>query len=590
MPTDLTSEFIAPYINKGKRHKSYTETCKIASDIKVHSDGENAGDLIDERRPSESEAIKNYRKKIFVAITEPVISKIITALGKIRRSSDWAIKYDKSKIPGTIIEDETPEKYFEENYPVFGSVTKWVFDVLLKSYIVDPNSVILIMADKSPDTITYKKPIAIIFDSEHVYDFVEDEYAILYSTDKSEYKLDNGMVMDDGDVIYAINSQVIQRWEQINSKKDMSLASEFKHDLGKMPAFKVGGLIYKTKDKAVIYKSRISPTIPHLKEAVREYSDLQAEVVQHIHSEKWTYQTQKCSICSGLGKINSESKIITCTECKGQGTVPTSPYSVVTMQLPKIGEQPIPGGVPMGYVQKQIDIVKIQDERVDKHKYQALSAINMEFLAEVPMAQSGVAKNVDRDELNTFVYSIAEDIVALMDKIYAFAIDLRYDKTVPNGKQRKFLRPNISVPQNFDLLSSDYLLKELKSAKDAKLNPVTLIALEVEYACKKFNNEPLVRDELKAVLELDPLPGITEDEKLLRLQNDGIEEADYVLSCNIYSFVRKAIDEDKNFLTYPLKEKKKVMEKYAQEVIRKNSSESGIMEILKEDNKDAEPK
>ena len=59
-------------------HKSYKETVELANEIKIHSDGEFPVDLIDERRPSESMAVKDYRKKIWEPITKPVFSKINT--------------------------------------------------------------------------------------------------------------------------------------------------------------------------------------------------------------------------------------------------------------------------------------------------------------------------------------------------------------------------------------------------------------------------------------------------------------------------------------------------------------------------------
>lgn len=579
----LNPEFIKPYVSgTKKRHKAYQQTLTIANDLRIHADGENCGTLISERRPSEPDHIKKYREKIFVAITEPVISKVITSLKKIRRSSDWSVKYN-SNIPKSIIEDERPEVYWEENYPTHGSLTVWLFDVFLKSYLVDPNSIVLVTADRVIDN-RYKEPKALIFNADKVYDFVEGKYAILESTDKSEYTLEGGEKRKDGLVIYTCDASHIQRWEQKNANGDISLVYQFEHNCKKMPAFKAGGTIKETLDDVIVYKSRISAMVPHLKEAVREYSDLQAEVVQHVHSEKWTYATQKCATCGATGKLKKEDKIVTCTDCKGQGTIPTSPYTAVVLSPPKLGETGIPGGVPFGYVQKQVDIVKVQDERVEKHCYKALSAVNMEFLAETPLSQSGDAKNVDRDELNTFVDSVAEDIVKTMDRVYEAGNSIRYGNLITDKKVLKSLSPKVAVPQNYDLLSASYLLEELNKAKTSKLSPVTIVAMEVEYANKKFNNDPNVRDEVKAVLELDPFPGISDDEKLSRLQNKGISEQDYVISSNIYKFVRRAVEDDKDFLKKNLSEKSEIIKKYADEIIKANSAASAILDPANDPN------
>ncbi len=579
-PTTSTAGILKPYMQNGKRHKAYNETVKIAKELRIHSDGEDAGDLISERRPSESAEIKKYREKIFVAITEPVVSRIITSLSKIRRSSDWSIKYDVSKFSKSITEGETIQDYCEENYPSYESVTKWTFDVLLKNYLVDPNAVIAVIYDPTGiDATTYKQPIAVIFNSEQVYDFVENKFAVLYSTDKSEYQID-GTTMYDGDVYYYIDDTRVQRWEQTDAKKTMALKYEYLHNQSKMPIFKIKGLFYKALDNVNIYKSRINAVIPHLKETVREYSDLQAEVVQHIHSEKWFYQTQKCNTCNSTGKLIVEGKTITCNKCNGSGYATTSPYDNIKVPLPEPGTQAV-AMPPAGYIQKQVDIVKIQDERIDKHKYQALAAINMEFLAEAPLNQSGTAKQVDRDELNTFVNSIAEDLVSIMDKIYYFINEYRYFTVVADKKVRKDMLPKIAVPQNYDLLSSDYLLQELNTAKTAKINTVSLIALEIEFANKKFNNDTSVRDELRCVLELDPLPGLTEDEKIIRLQHDGITRDNYVLSSNISTFVKRAISENDKFLSINMTDKRIFLQKYIDETLIFNSTAQQIINGVK---------
>ena len=88
MSTLLTADIVKEYIVNGKRHKLYSETCKSYNQMLIFSDGADAGDLIRERRPSESEEIHKYRDKIYVCITESTINRVIMSLNKIRKSSD----------------------------------------------------------------------------------------------------------------------------------------------------------------------------------------------------------------------------------------------------------------------------------------------------------------------------------------------------------------------------------------------------------------------------------------------------------------------------------------------------------------------
>lgn len=547
--------------------------------LKMHADGEYPRSLIEERRPSESLSVKDYREKIFAPITEPAFNKIITSLQKIRKSPDYNITYNSKDLPRTIKESESPENYFEKNYPVHKSLTNWTFSVLLKEYLIDSNAVVLVMPNNfGADDSTYLKPVATIFNSDRVIEFVENESAILLSTETVTYKSADRSYSD-GQVIYVVNDMLIQRWIQTGLKKEMSLDYEFVHEIGYMPAFKVKGNYNSVENNSVIYKPKIFSIVHRLNEAVREYSDLQAEVVQHIHSEKWIYATQICGTCNGNGKVKVGDKLENCTNSKcSNGRVTNNPYEtlVVTPQNSLEGTSPIPTP-PAGYIQKDVQIVTIQDKRVQDHIYYALSAINMEFLAETPLNQSGTAKEVDRDELNVFVNSIGEDIINIMDEIVITSMRYRYGKLVNDESLLMAICPLIQVPERFDLLNTSYLLTEIKSAKDSGLNAFVVNALQIDYANKKFSHDKEIAGKLQSIIELDPLSGFSNDEKLSMLQNDGVTKLDYVISCNIETFIDTAIDENERFLSLPTKQKKIVIEKIGVAKIESMSLATDIM-------------
>lgn len=177
---------------------------------------------------------------------------------------------------------------------------------------------------------------------------------------------------------------------------------------------------------------------------------------------------------------------------------------------------------------------------------------------------------MDKDELNNNVHSIAEDIVSAMDNIYKFIALYRYGQLYPAEVIVDEMAPVISVPERFDILSSSHLQEELKSAKESKLNPIITSALEIDYSGKRFITEPEIRDRLTLTLSLDPLPNISEDEKMSRLSNKGITMVAYVISSNIQAFVQRALQENKGFVDMEQAAQLEIMEKYAQGVIADN--------------------
>lgn len=550
----------------------------LAHALSVHANGEMPDDKIMSRRPSETEEIKNYRKTIYVPKTKQAISKVIHSLEKIRRAQDWSIKYDPESVPKNIAESETLKQYCESNYPGFTSITNWAFAELLKRSLIDANGIVAVILEKLPkDKSEYCKPVARFFGCEQIVDFVangdEDDYVVLKSKDTTTYWVttQNGKsrrLNTNGAIYYILTPTEFVKYEQ-SGANSYDVKNVYKHNCGRLPAWKVGGIFKARKNNDTIYESRLAGMVPDLDEAAREYSDLQAEIVQHIHSEKYAYTTTDCPKCKGTGHVQNEhGKYVDCPDCNGTGKVlNTSPYGIHLIDAGRAGENQVPAP-PIGYIQKDTAIANLQDQRVRNHIKDALAAVNMEFLAETPIDQSGIAKAYDANELNNFVNSVAEDLVRNIDNVYWFINEYRYRVIFPNDENRRKMLPAINVPTKFDIANTTILMQELKAAREAEADPETLRVLETNYAKMQFNTTPDVADRLETIFDLDPLFGIKEENKMTMLQNGGITETAYIISCNIHAFVRRAIFENKEFCSKSYDEKMKVLEGFAEEVAK----------------------
>jgi hypothetical protein len=577
---EFTQKEIDNYFKDRAYHPFYKEANEISEMMDVHASGGKNPDgtltnrlvkLLHERRPNEPLEVLEYRKKIFVPKTKPTFSKIFSSLQKIRRSSDWSIRYEGEF--SRIAEGETLEDYCESYYPGFTSLTNWVFTLMLRKYLIDPNAVVYV----SPITMDvqvneYLRPIAEIFDSKNVIDFVEDDYAVLLNPTGAIYYAENKPVKGRSYII--CTTKQILRYDQVNGRGSIVLTSAYDHNLGVLPAFKLKGVIIEQTGSSYLYESRISGVLPELDEAIREYSDLQAAKVLHIYPERWEITQSECVSCKGTGIRPNPlytgpdcgcAAQITCDTCHGRAYTVAGPYNKILIKPAGMGEQNIPTP-PAGYVEKDIEIVRVMEESIEKHIYNALSAINFEFLAEKPLATSGIKTAMDGDELNNTAHSIAEDIVSAMDNIYWLTALWRYGALYSADDIAEMV-PNVPVPEKFDILSAAHTQQELKSAKDSKNNPVIISALEIDYATRRFNADPDVRDRVQLILKLDPLPNITEDDKMSRLSNKGITLETYIISSNIQEFVQRAIEEDKKFIDLDLEKQKEVMQRYADEIL-----------------------
>lgn len=541
----VSPSYIEPYLMQKHRHEDYDDACELYEELKIHANGNYPHHLIDERRPAESEEIKNYRKKIFVPITKPVFTKIQNSLMKIRKSQDWMVQFSGS-IPPRISDDESPENYLMHNFPRNVSITNWMFSVCMKQYLIDANAVILTLPTQwdVPDN-QYFQPYPMIFNAPDVLDYKEGIFYLLKEHDQNKY--------------WMIQPDFIQIFEV----KDYEVREVFQavNTLGYIPCRHTYGMVLENYEYGALYESRISGIVPKMNEALREYSDLQAEIVQHIHSTMWAMQPQQCGRCKGLGEIPKENSApVRCTSCGGKGLMPLNPFEHLILAAPRPGDPAIPTP-PIGYVQKQTDIAKLQEERIRQHIYDSLSSINMEFLAETPISQSGVAKQVDREELYSFVHSIAEDIVRIMDEVIYDICAWRYSGVTNNIRE---LLPYIPVPERYDMLSGKVLVDELTSMVSAKVDPAIINAAQIELASKKFNDSD-VKDMVVLKLRLDPFAGVPEENISLQRMYQAIEQEDLIIHANINKYVSRAINEIENFAGLPYQVQMDQMLQYAKE-------------------------
>jgi hypothetical protein len=552
----VSPSFLEPYLMQGLRHEDYEDAVEMYEELETHADGEYPGELIDQRRPAESDEIKHYRKKIFVPITKPVFTKVYNSLMKIRKSQDWMISFP-NELPAVIAEDESPEKYLMYKMPRNGSITNWMFGVCFKQYLIDANAAVLTLPTNwEKQDNQYYEPYPMIFNSEDVLDYKEGLYYLLKEHDEDKY--------------WVIQPDIIQIFEV----KDYAVREVFQmpNTLGYIPVRHLYGMIIENYKDRALYESRISGIVPKMNEALREYSDLQAEIVQHIHSTMWSMQPQQCGRCKGLGEIPKENSApIKCPSCSGKGLLPLNPFEHLVLPAPRPGEPAIPTP-PIGYVQKQTDIAKLQEERIRQHIYDALSAINMEFLADTPLSQSGVAKQVDREELYSFVHSIAEDVVRIMDEIIYDICAWRYSGVTSDIRA---LLPYIPVPERFDMLSGKVLVDELTSMVNAKVDPAIINAAQIELAGKKFNDSD-VKDLVVLKLKLDPFAGVPEENISLQRTFNAVRQNDLVIHSNINQFVTRAIDEYDEFANMSYNDQMKVMNEYAEDLNKPRTIVRGV--------------
>lgn len=578
MATLLRPEALKLMFQGHKKGMTYVEAAKLYYSIRVHADGEMPIRLIKSQRPNESKEVMDYRFKIYEPETLNPVEKVFNVLEKIRRSPDWMMHFNEENTPAIIDPRETLKQYVTSKYPTYGSLENWLFEEVLRVAGIDANAVIAVIPkDYQVLPNQYIEPVAKLFPCTCVVDFVPDDYAVLKSEELSSLlspeqqqtriisaqtssKPLEDKEFDDfrvGQVYYHINTVFFEKWEETSDSK-YQLTAKIAHGLNKLPVFQMGGKFVKRVGNNILKKSPLQSMVPHLNKAARESSDLDAGVIKHLHLQKWRINSTPCQTCDGVGKIPGGNNVV-CNKCKGSGVATgNSPFDEIIVKPSSIGDPttPIP---PVGYVALDPEILRLQNERIEKHLYKALSSINMEHLAEVPLVQSGVAKGMDRDEATTIVYMFAEYLTKVANDSIYFINELRYQNLIPNEEKRKAMLPIIPVPEKFDIINTSFLLDEYKASKDAGLNSTILAHQQIEIASKKFYANPNTASIVNTIMDLDPFPDKTIEEKGLMASQGLAAKEDIILSNYISGFVNEAIENDPQFLTKSKKEKRDVL-------------------------------
>ena len=534
--------------------------------FQIYSDNEYPKELIDKQRPNEQLEVKAYRKEIYQPVFSEVFDRVLNALGKIFRSDGFFLKYPNQADFTKIADDEKLDVYLTKHFTHSKSLMNWCAQVVLKQYIIDANGVCILWANETEDATSYKQPQPYIVNVDKILYYFEGHSIIYKGDEQREW--------------YSLDAFAWRKYTQAK-RGEIIMVEERIHNLGVFPAFSLGGIVEEEEELAREYESRFKAMLPWLNVATIEFSDLQAEITMHMHSKEWAYQDEQCPTCHGIGSLQRENEKVPCTnvKCKG-GYVGHSPYDVIRVRPAVVSQGETPAPIPPGgYIQKQTEIARLQAERIDAHRYRALSAVNMQFLEQSPVAQSGVAKAYDRDETNNTFYGVATDLAQIMEKTAYFVAKWRYN-LIYDDATIKSMCPICVVPNTFDIVGSSYLIEEVKQAKDSGLNDSVIAQIEREFIQKRFPNDERLRNLLIDSYDLSPMSGLSEDEMALRKSNDGATQQDYIISCYITDFISRAYAEYPDFKSKSIDEQNKILTAYANEKINEINAKKKAQVVI----------
>jgi hypothetical protein len=410
----------------------------------------------------------------------------------------------------------------------------------------DANSLIVVMPlEWEVPEGQYLKPFAHIIGCRDVFEFKENEMCVFKSPFESEWKDDDG-ISRTSPILIAMDRYIYR--EFIQTGEESWTMVDHVHNIGTMPGIISGGVNKSDSVFAPYYESFVRGMLPALDSAAENSSDLTASMIQNLYPTMWYIAGEKCQACQGSGNVLKQGKQTPCPSCDGFGVYDKGPFRdmIINWKKGKLDmdsrDMPLP---PAGYIEKDLKPIELLKQYVDDDLKAALSSVNMEFLAQVPAKESGIAKEFDRTEMNNFVYSVAyHEVVNILESVYWFINEIRYLGVVPDYDTRQKMLPKIDVPEHFDFLIKDGLEDELIKINTANVSPTIKERAELDYIMSKYQDEPDTCARLVAEHLHDPLPGMSMQDIVQGVDEGIIPKLDAVLSLNISMFINQMIEKD----------------------------------------------
>jgi len=474
----------------------------------VHTRGEHSAELIGKRRPNEEERTMEYRLANDRAITRASFMDAITNLQRILSHSQVEIRYPeklKSYLQDNNFDDTDLLSYFQRR--IIKPMAEMANGLLVWWPIPGNENEVL-------------KIVPIVVSPERIIHY-DSEVLTFLSDEKSLVTFNKREVLE-GEVHYVILKDSLWKRVQIGKKTDNKF-EYIEHSVnatGDIYALKLGGddvssYSEKHKEEVNYLTSYLSPALPFADECKVQFSDHQGVMVNCSSPlrevERMTCQADGCK----NGRVIRHEKQETCGTCKGTGDMPlnSSPYGVLLRPRRELaaGEMSNNDIPVMRYIHPDTSILEFGNKSWRELLSDTQDALKLLF---TDTAQSGIAKNIDR-----------EDKLAWLDKV---AVNI-YKNLIVNSIQiiNKFQYPTedypmvtVNLPSTFVIKSEKEYADELQVLRNQNVPEFIIMETLREYTSKKFGGDPIRMKMFDVLSFIDPLFIKTNEEKV-NLFNTG---------------------------------------------------------------------
>ena len=420
MEIEKVNAYIATVV-AGLRHKHYERVTELAEKYFTYYTGADLDCELSQFTPREGEEMFEQRKRITKHIVTSIAWNVTSVERKIPRSNGITkvISYGK--------EDDKKQEELNKVLGMFWGTQSWdrYMEVRwIELNDIDPNTFVVFEWGAFDPKKELLQPYPFEVDSEEAVDFKYKNNILQYLTARNETTIVNELDITkerDGEnlIVYLPNETVT--FTEIWNDDILSLIDDGQekmiggrvilrvdkrifvidkpkpHNLGYVPAFRVGWK-RDMRTKGATYLAPWHAALPFLEKIVKANSELDLTMALHAFPQK-IITVEKCTFekCYDGLVTNDEGVKIQCHVCKGSGVkFHTSAQDIITVPLPKTGEEQLNLENMIRYISPPIDILVFQDEYIDKLTTKCLSTVyNSDVFTRTEIATTATEKTID---------------------------------------------------------------------------------------------------------------------------------------------------------------------------------------------------
>lgn len=568
------------------RHADYSRTVQLADLYRKLITGKNIDSLLIQFNPRESVEAFAQRKRITKVTTPALASSVMKPFYKVPRTD----RVVKKIIPKVKTETELVSRIQEKLDLFYGSDNEeggldfWLKNRFVELSFTDPNTFIVIeFNDFDPIQST---PTAYPFE-------VNSEMAVNFEIENNNVDwliaMIPGQYLSEFDkrtsakkfepcknyTIYCGEFSLVFR--QVSDKKAIQLMdlkedeelikigdeffalSYYDTKLADWQSFRVGY----TRDLETdgrTYVAPFHPAICHFESSIKAVSEFNLTNATHVFPQKMSYVTacsgamskdadQPNPGCNG-GRTRSGE---VCSVCHGSGAkVHTSSQDIITFPLPDNKDEMFPLKDMMAYFTPPIELIKFQDEHIDKFEAKIHQAV---FNSTVLVQKTIVATATEKDQDMDSVYDTLTPFASKSSAVY-----LNVCNAISFLLGIKDVTFVYRYPSDFKMKNRQILYNEIKTINESGAPSFVKESVEDDLANQVFIDDPEGLLKYSVKKKLLPFSGKTEDQIAFALSSQLTPDTHKILFVNFEDIMAEAEQNNPNFYLQKYAKQKAVVD------------------------------